>query len=153
MLVEEVGSTLVNGSSDWFSDLMGRSSGNHVVVGPSRFDLHTGRGADEQVVSPVLVSLQVVLLNVLGDSIGDNLGGSDSGETGPSNVLVGLCAKQIDALGGSSDLVQVGLVSNSLFENGRHCVRWGSTEGRDQDTLPLYRRLSILFAMRVLLAF
>lgn len=115
MLVEEHGSSVVDGLGDWLADLMRRSTQKHVEVGPSGL-LGSRRSTHEQVEREL--SLQVVLLDVVGQCLWNNLGRTDTGETRPSQVLAVL--EELNTLFGGSQLGQVWRVSDSLLQKGRH---------------------------------
>jgi hypothetical protein len=76
VLVEEVDASLVDSLGNGLSDLVGSTTGVHVQVGPSSLSLSSGRGSDEERV--VGGSLEVVLLDVVGEGNGEDLGVSDT---------------------------------------------------------------------------
>lgn len=84
MLIEEQGSVVVDGLCDWLTNLMRGSSVDHVQVGPSGF-FWTGGGTDEQVEAQF--AFQVVLFHVVGQCGRNHLWGTDTGETGPTEVV------------------------------------------------------------------
>ncbi|KAH3662996.1 hypothetical protein OGATHE_004572 [Ogataea polymorpha] len=84
MFVEKLGSVGVDRSGDRFTDLVRRTSQNHVILSPLRF-FWTGRGTHEQVEGQF--ALQTVLFNVIHKSLRNDLRGSHSSEARPSEIL------------------------------------------------------------------
>lgn len=116
VLVKELDATIVDTGSNWSTNLVRRSELDHVVCSPSGLLLTSG-GTDKQV--ELQLALQVVVLNVLSNSIRHNLWGTNSGETGPADVLVVL--EEFNTLFWGSELLEIRSVTDSLLKELRHC--------------------------------
>jgi hypothetical protein len=82
VLVEELDVAVVDSLCDVLADLVGASPLDHVVARPSVLGLGAGRGTNEEVV--LELSLQTVLLDMVGQCGGCLLGVADTSETTPA---------------------------------------------------------------------
>jgi hypothetical protein len=82
VLVEELDVAVVDSLCDVLADLVGASPLDHVVARPSVLGLGAGRGTNEEVV--LELSLQTVLLDMVGQCGGCLLGVADASETTPA---------------------------------------------------------------------
>ncbi|KAH3668618.1 hypothetical protein OGAPHI_002372 [Ogataea philodendri] len=84
MLVKELGSVFVDSLCDWFSNLVRRTSKDHVICSPFRL-FWTSRGAHKQIEGQF--ALQVVFRNVINQGLRNNFRSSHSGKPRPSEIL------------------------------------------------------------------
>ena len=82
MLVEELDVAVVDSLCDILADLVRASPLDHVVARPSVLGLGAGRGTNEEVV--LELSLQTVLLDMVGQCGGCLLGVANASETTPA---------------------------------------------------------------------
>lgn len=120
MLVKEVDATLVDTLGNGLSNLMRSTTVNHVQIRPSVLSIGTRRGTNEKRISQL--TLEVVLLNMVGKSSWHSLWVSNTSESRPSNESsVGEMVKQILWL---SELLEESWTTNSRLEESvnRHFV-------------------------------
>ena len=76
MLVKELDLAIVDALGDFLADLMGAAAFNHVQTRPSALGLGSRGGANEEGIFQL--TLQIVLLDVVGEGSGDHPDGRDS---------------------------------------------------------------------------